>query len=319
MNYPTSSWWVTGVGGTNLALNADNAILNSGRLERRRAPARVGGRRRPDLIWKRPSYQDGVVTAPVREVPDVSMLADVAPGYAIYCSAQGACVSPQQPDPWQGIGGTSAATPLLAGGFAIIDQDLRQNGRQDLGLANPLLYQIASSNAAWPCRQPRRACFWTSRPAPTICSPHITNRSGAAPRSPGYDNASGLGEINLANLTAAAKILEPALATVSATAVSPQSIAHRKLVTTVTCSVACIQSATATIRIAGGGDATVTALPSPAAAATPVTVKLGIGGKLGSKIKRALAGHHQVTATIVGTAWTAPARPAQERARLPSR
>jgi hypothetical protein len=117
----------------------------------------------------------------------------------------------------------------------------------------------------------------------------------------GYDDATGLGQINVANLTATAKTLEPALATVSAAAVSPQSIANRNLVATVTCSVACIQSATATVRIAGGGGARLSAVPSLAAAATPATVKLGISSTLRAKIKRALAAHHTVTATIVGT------------------
>ena len=43
--------------------------------------------------------------------------------------------------PWGEFGGTSAGTPLLAGGLALIDEGLRKNGRQDIGLANPLLLQ----------------------------------------------------------------------------------------------------------------------------------------------------------------------------------
>ena len=67
------------------------------------------------------------------------MLSDIAPGYAIYCSAsEPNCISDVNSDPWEALGGTSAATPLLAGGLAIIDQKLKAAGKQPLGLVNPL-------------------------------------------------------------------------------------------------------------------------------------------------------------------------------------
>ena len=43
--------------------------------------------------------------------------------------ATGDCVTNANPNPWQTVGGTSAATPLLAGGLALVDQQLRLNGR----------------------------------------------------------------------------------------------------------------------------------------------------------------------------------------------
>ena len=117
----------------------------------------------------------------------------------------------------------------------------------------------------------------------------------------GYDDASGIGQLNVAGLTAAAKSLEPRLASVTAAAASPQAASTGKLVAKVTCSAACVSGATATIRIAGGATAKRTALPAPIAAGQPRTVKLKIGGKLGTTISRALRSHHRVTATIVGT------------------
>ena len=72
------------------------------------------------------------------------------PGYDIYCSAR-ECTSVGGGNPWIAVGGTSAASPLLAGGLALVDQLLREHGRQDLGLANSLLYQVRA-----PLRRDRR-------------------------------------------------------------------------------------------------------------------------------------------------------------------
>src|SRR5205807_6057959 len=92
-------------------------------------------------LFKRPSYQTGTVKRNRRFLPDVSMLADIAPGFTVFCSATSDCINSQNSNPWQTVGGTSASTPLLAGGLALVDEDLRLNGRRDLGFANPLLYQ----------------------------------------------------------------------------------------------------------------------------------------------------------------------------------
>jgi subtilase family serine protease len=297
VSFPASSPFVTAVGGTNIALNAANQITasvvwNDGPGQ---AAAAGGGN---SFLFGEPTYQDAFQTSTHRELPDVSLLGDLAPGYEIYCTAK---LQPCASHGWLFIGGTSAGTPLLAGGVALADQALREGGQSGLGFANPLLYSIASSNAALAAPATATSVFSDVTAGSNDLFARNNQPLGCCTAIPGYDDASGLGELNLANLTAAAKTVQPALATVSATAVSPQSIASRKLVATVTCSIACIQSATATIRIAGGPTATVTAVPSPAAAATAATVKLGIGGTLGTRIKSALAANHQVTATIVGT------------------
>jgi subtilase family serine protease len=296
VSFPASSPFVTAVGGTNIHLNTANQIFSSAVWnDGSGQDAATGGGN--SFLFEEPTYQDVFQTSTHRELPDVSLLGDLAPGYEIYCTAK---PQPCASHGWLFIGGTSAGTPLLAGGVALADQALRRGGQSGLGFANPLLYLIASSNAALAVPPTATSVFSdVTKGSNDLFAKH--NPLGCCTAIPGYDDASGLGELNLANLTATAKTLEPALATVSATAVSPQSIASRKLLATVTCSIACIQSATATIRIAGGPTTTVTAVPSPAAAATAATVKLGIGGKLGTKIKSALAANHQVTATIVGT------------------
>ena len=289
VSFPASSPFVTAVGGTNIALNAANQITasvvwNDGPSQ---AAAAGGG---SSKLFGEPTYQDAFQTSTRRQIPDVSLMADLAPGYEIYCTAK---PQPCGHNGWLFIGGTSAGTPLLAGGVALADQALRQAGQSGLGFVNPLLYSIASSNTALVAPPTAASVFSDVTTGSNDLFGTRGKPLGCCTATPGYDDASGLGQINVANLTAAARTLEPALATVSATAVSPQSIASHKLVATVTCSVACIQSATATIRIAGGPTTTVTAVPSLAAAATAETIKLGIGGSLRSTIERALAGAPQ--------------------------
>ena len=55
-----------------------------------------------------------------------SMLADVVAWLRHLLLGGGRLHQPEQTNPWQTVGGTSAATPLLAGGFALIDQHLRR-------------------------------------------------------------------------------------------------------------------------------------------------------------------------------------------------
>ena len=99
VNYPASSPWVTGVGGTNVVLDSANRIArqvvwNDTSLQ----PGAAGGGGF-SVLFDRPSYQKGIVSRNARGVPDVSMLADIVPGYAIYCSADGDCVTRRHPEP----------------------------------------------------------------------------------------------------------------------------------------------------------------------------------------------------------------------------
>jgi hypothetical protein len=220
------------------------------------------------------------------------MLADLAPGYEIYCSAKSQPCEAKHG--WLFIGGTSAGTPLLAGGVALADQALRRAGRSGIGFANPLLYAVAHSASATSAFTDVTVGFndlFATRGDPLGCC------SAAV----GYDDASGIGQVNVAALTSAAGSITPRLATVTATAASPQSVSAHRLVAKVTCSAACVSGATATIRIAGGATAAVTAAPELVAAGHPRTIKLGIGGKLSRTISQALGADHKVTATIVGT------------------
>jgi kumamolisin len=194
VDYPASSSWVTGVGGTNLTLSAGNAIVkqtawNDGRQQ----PGSAGGGGISELFG-RPSYQNAVVTSTQREVPDVAMLADIIPGYATYCSAA-ECVADDTPR-WQSQGGTSAAVPLLAGGIALIDSELSAQHRPALGFLNPLIYQLAQEPAAG-------ALFNDVTQLGNDVGPYIPgfDRSlGCCQATPGYDDAAGWGSVNIAQL-----------------------------------------------------------------------------------------------------------------------
>ena len=217
VNYPASSPFVTGVGGTNFLLNANNTIQAEIVWNDTTVQLGAGGGGLSDLFG-RPSYQVGVVGVNQRAVPDISMLADSYPGYAIYCTA-GPPDCGQQ-GPWTTVGGTSAAAPLFAGGAALVDEYLNHEGHEELGFVNPLLYVIGKDSRA----SPRRCTTTSPRSATTSgrSSPATASRSAAAPPAAGFDDASGWGSIDLPNFALVAKAALPKFGDVSVQFVKPQ-------------------------------------------------------------------------------------------------
>jgi subtilase family serine protease len=242
VSFPASSPWVTGVGGTNVALTAGNAIRrqvvwnNSPAL-----PDASGGGY--SQLFRRPSYQRGFTHSRHRVVPDVSMLADPYPGYLIYCSARPGCVNRFDDDPWTSFGGTSAGAPLLAGSFALVDAELRTHGYPNLGFANPLLYKIARSKL-------RHIVFRDVR----IGSNDVfAGRGvGCCSATRGFDPASGLGSVNIGALMFAAAAETHHYARLEVH-VAPQRhvLRARALRITVRCSRACLFLAYTRIQIKG--------------------------------------------------------------------
>jgi subtilase family serine protease len=150
--YPSTSAWVTAVGGTNLTLDDGNEIVSSGvwndQAYELTTPQYLAGTGGTSTMVARPWYQaSGVPAGSMRVVPDVAAFADALPGYSIL----GPSPSPAPvPDPgvWQPVGGTSAATPLLAGATLLLDQLAMQRGQPTLGFWNPLLYTLASGGTS---------------------------------------------------------------------------------------------------------------------------------------------------------------------------
>jgi subtilase family serine protease len=169
VDYPTSSPWVTSVGGTSLAIGRwGNYEFETswGTLQDKLAangtswqstppgpyPAEYDGSSGGGVstMYQQPSYQRGVVpdslathlpdgsasATPMRVVPDVSALADPSTGFLVGQTTL-------QPNgktyafSLSRIGGTSVACPTFAG----IEADAQQAAGHPLGFANPAIYQ----------------------------------------------------------------------------------------------------------------------------------------------------------------------------------
>ncbi len=298
VNFPSSSPWVTSVGGSNLSLNLQNEIIgqtvwNDAGV----VPGNAGGGGASDL-FAQPSWQNGVVKSDGRAQPDVAMLADVAPGYDVYCTASEDCKGVG----WQTFGGTSASTPLMAGGFALVDQLLRRHGRQSLGLANPLLYRLgrnvtsaaqvfydvtSGSNDVGPFTRPSR------RPL------------GCCSARPGYDEASGWGGVDLQAFAGAALAAASPIANVTARLPAGQRPATVGAIRAlIRCSSACAMVAYARVTIAGAGVAATvftdysTPVRVAAAQARTMTVAFTIAQR--RRITTALEAGHRVSAVVAG-------------------
>ncbi|MDA0159282.1 S53 family peptidase [Solirubrobacter ginsenosidimutans] len=151
VSWPASSPWVLAVGGTNLTLNADNTIASSGAWNDTAYPApfekTAGGGGGSSAFESRPWWQPAqpFASSSKRMVPDVSAFADASPGYPIVCSSGVKnCTGSGQSIAF--VGGTSAATPLVAGMIALWNQQARSQGLPRPGFVPPLLTSLAQHN-----------------------------------------------------------------------------------------------------------------------------------------------------------------------------
>src|SRR5438874_12841542 len=181
---PASDPFVTGVGGTNLQLNAgaySSETVSSNVNDTQRSPNGAGGGGGVGSQFLQPSWQTGPgVQSGKREVPDVSADADPATGYATYCTVTNAgCPSAG----WITVGGTSAAAPLWAGSMALINQYLQSQGKTVVGSANPALYSLFNT-------QQQSLAFHDVTSGNNL---HYTSTSG-------YDMASGMGSPDVNNI-----------------------------------------------------------------------------------------------------------------------
>jgi kumamolisin len=181
--YPASSQYVTGVGGTYLALNEDNTIMGEGVWNDHDFPPPyneklgAGGGGKSEFL-ERPSWQVGTrVGGSKRTTPDVAFFADPFPGYVVNDSLRG----------WFDNGGTSAATPFFAASMALVLQAAEENGTT-LDLTYEMIYKLANSDA------------YDSVFQDVVIGNNDIFDVGCCTAGPRYDMASGWGSLNIGSL-----------------------------------------------------------------------------------------------------------------------
>jgi subtilase family serine protease len=300
VNYPASSWWVTGVGGTNLVLNAANQITSQIVWnDDGDQPGSAGGGG-ASRFFRRPPYQKSSTASRARAVPDVSMLADIMPGYAIYCSVRGDCINPGNSNPWLTVGGTSASTPLLAGGLAIVDQVLHLHHKQDLGLVNPLLYSAAGTGA-------RASIFYDVTAIGNDVGPDIPGNGqplGCCQAHVGYDEASGLGSVNLTGVVRLAVDAQQQLVSVGLSLPANQKpVRVREILAGVACSGPCLMGAYAEVAIGRAKPFEVLSRVYRMRSNGRRTVGLHFSGRQLRRLSSALAAGKAIFATVHGVVF----------------
>lgn len=168
-DFPSSSQWITGVGGTTLQI--DSAGKWSGEKTWSGNGATGGGR---SLQVGRPDYQKGIdMPANIggskfdgRGVPDIAFNADPRSGWKVFTD-----------DGIQAIGGTSASSPAAA----VIAAKLAQATGKPVGFWNPALYEFGKTN-------------------PGVFRDVINGNNDGYPATKGWDATTGWGSINVQSM-----------------------------------------------------------------------------------------------------------------------
>jgi subtilase family serine protease len=161
-DWPASSPWVTAVGGTSLGVGGDGGYLFETGWQTGRSTLTGGAWVPPypgtylygsgggtSRLFAQPGYQAGVVPgaiagrygAPARVVPDIAALGDPTTGMLVgqtQTFPDGTVAYSEYR-----IGGTSLASPLMAGFMALV----QQRAGHVIGFANPLIYAHAGTAA----------------------------------------------------------------------------------------------------------------------------------------------------------------------------
>lgn len=211
VNYPAASSYALAVGGTNVALSPSNQITDE--VVWNDEPDALGAGGGGFSAGERPAWQYPFVSAHrgrvgklrERAVPDVAMLADPHPGYAVYCTTSD-CQSAGTVG-WPHLGGTSAAAPLLAGGIALVDQALQHANRNRLGLIAPFLY-LESEHPAYRNYLFRDVTSGNNDIGAYLPGGH-GKAAGCCSARPGFDQASGFGSLDLYHLATFAVTVLP--------------------------------------------------------------------------------------------------------------
>jgi subtilase family serine protease len=208
-SFPSTSPYVTAVGGTNISLDPANQIIDQVVWNDAPQGGTSGTSGGFSLLFERPWWQQRTVKPSLsaddtRITPDIAAMADVAPGYAVYCTADDPVCRSQDPaGGWIAVGGTSAATPLMAAGIALADEAAAKKGQGPLGLINPLVYQLGNSASA--AKILSDVTTGSSDVGVAIPVPQGTGQAlGCCTAQKGFDAASGWGSLRVAAFSDAA-------------------------------------------------------------------------------------------------------------------
>ena len=188
VNYPASSPYVVGVGGTTL-------LTNSNRTYDQELSWNAGGGGISQFetapYWQQEVLPVTAGTTGDRGVPDMAMDADPESGANVYSQSNGGFI---------GVGGTSLSAPLALGVWARIESAYGNR----LGFAAPVLYDVYMSGT----------CQTDATTLEYICSTPAFHAptagfNGLYPETPGYNYNTGLGTFNTANMMAAIQPFVP--------------------------------------------------------------------------------------------------------------
>jgi kumamolisin len=165
--WPTSSPYIIGVGGTQIGSAGTEVAWNQNTATNEEAGG--GG---PSEIFSKPAYQTGKTPNDnARDTPDIAAIAGGGGVFIAYHGQHGT------------VGGTSAASPVMAGAWSLIDQ-----GKGGAGITDALtkIYSVGGTSAF-------NDVTMGNNGGPD-------GVSAGYPAGTGYDLATGWGSPNVANL-----------------------------------------------------------------------------------------------------------------------
>jgi len=193
-NGPSSSPYITQVGGTTLTMSgtgasyASEAVWNWGLTQ----GAYAGSSGGVSSYYSIPSWQAGISmtsnrgSTTQRNIPDVALTAD---NVCVYDGGNDG-------NPADNLGGTSCAAPLWAGFMALVNQQAANLGQAPAGFINPAIYAIGKGQAA---SNAYAACFHDT----TAGNNYWSSSTSLYPAVAGYDLCTGWGTPKGTNLIAA--------------------------------------------------------------------------------------------------------------------
>jgi len=269
VSYPASSAYVTALGGTEFPAD-DVSSSNTTYWQSASGSDVISSAKSyiPEQTWNddssqyglassgggvsaltaRPGWQTGVTGIPsgsYRLVPDISLDSSAENAGYLYCTSDTSAWSQNQQASCNSgfrdssskyltvAGGTSFAAPIFAGMLAVINQKENSIGQ---GLVNSTLYTLAADSSKY------ASSFHDIKSGGNQCTAgsQYCSSAGASkyPATTGYDEATGLGSIDLYNLLSAwpgsSSSLEPTITSLAAATSTPASGANDTITITVT-------------------------------------------------------------------------------------